>query len=217
MAGAERPVAVVGANGYAALVREGSRIHVIATSQDSFAVREWLLAMGERAQPDAPAIRSGVSCDKEGCSAPLPAPLASGARLFLDRTANAVEEDCGRVAILVSPLRVPDRCRTDGHLVLDRAALAQAGSIALHLLSPEEVGSHSAPRWRIVTAREPGLVRPWTGPAAGAAVVPWSADKPAQATEALPRVSEAPPDAAAVEARERLIDAPPIDPAEDLP
>jgi len=48
-------------------------------------------------------------------------------------------------------------------------------------------------------------------------VVPWSADKPAQATEALPRVSEAPPDAAAVEARERLIDAPPIDPAEDLP
>jgi competence protein ComEC len=70
MAGAERPVAVIGANGYAALVREGSRIHVIATSQDSFAVREWLLAMGERAQPDAPAIRSGVSCDKEGCSAP---------------------------------------------------------------------------------------------------------------------------------------------------
>jgi competence protein ComEC len=217
MAGAERPVAVVGANGYAALVREGSRIHVIATSQDSFAVREWLLAMGERAPPDAPAIRSGVSCDKEGCSAPLSPPLASGARLFLDRTANAVEEDCGRVAILVSPLRVPDRCRTDGHLVLDRAALVQAGSIALHLLSPEEAGSHSAPRWRIVTAREPGLVRPWTGPAARAAVVPWSADKRAQATEALPRVSEAPPDAAAVEARERLIDAPPIDPAEDLP
>jgi competence protein ComEC len=197
---------------------------VIATSQDSFAVREWLLAMGERAQPDAPAIRSGVSCDKEGCSAPLFAPLAaplaappgSGARLFLDRTANAVEEDCGRVAILVSPLMVPDRCRAEGHLVLDRAALAQAGSISL-FLSPQEVGAHAVPRWRIVTAREPGLVRPWTGPAAPAAVAPLYADKPARGMEAPPRVSEAPPDASAVEVRERLIDAPPIDPAEDLP
>jgi hypothetical protein len=213
---------VIGAGGHAALVREGVRLHLIATSRDEFAVREWLLALGERAPPDAPAFRSGVRCDKEGCSAPLPGalsdprsgPFAAGSRLVLDRTANAVEEDCGRVAILVSPLAVPERCRAEGHLVIDREALERAGSVALHL-SSREAGADGAPRWRIVTAREPRFVRPWTGPAPPVPLAAALAPASPRARSAPPSLGEAPTNAPTAE--ERPVDGTPADPSEDMP
>lgn len=157
---AERPVAIVGANGHAALVRQPGGLHLIASRKDRFAVKEWLLVLGERAAADAVALGQRVDCDGEGCSAPL----GQGRRLILDKTMNAVEEDCGRVAVLVSPLVVPDRCREDGHLVLDKSALGAAGSVAIY----EEPGPEGR-GWRVVRAREPGVVRPWSGAASAAA------------------------------------------------
>jgi competence protein ComEC len=205
-------------------VREGGRIHVIATSRDGFAVREWLLALGERARPDAPAFRSGVRCDKEGCSAQLDGPrsgapsgsLAAGARLVLDRTANAVEEDCGRVAILVSPLAVPERCRAEGHLVFDREALERAGSVALYLI-PGEPGSRAAPQWRVVTAREPSFARPWTGPATRVPLAAAPAPALPRARRAPPRLDEASAHAPTLAPEEGPAEGTPADPSEVLP
>jgi hypothetical protein len=76
---------------------------------------------------------------------------------MLDKTTNAVEEDCGRVAILVASLRIPPRCGQAG-LTLDRDAILAASSIAIYARpSP----GAAVPQWRVVPGRDPRITRPW--------------------------------------------------------
>lgn len=144
---APRPIAIVGANGYAALVRDGDGLRLIAGKRDTFLAREWLLAMGDDRAPDDPVLREGVWCDAGGCSAPLD----GGRRLFVNRTLSAVEEDCGRVPVLVTQRIAPDRCR-EGSLVIDAAVLR--GAAAVQIFAEGE-------GFRLVAARPLGMDRPW--------------------------------------------------------
>lgn len=170
-----RPVAILGANGHAALARDGERLAVIADKRDAFNVREWLLAMGDARPPEDPTLAEGRRCDPEGCSVPL----GHGRALELDRTMNAIDEDCGKVAILVTPLAAPARCAAAG-VVVDRAAILAAGSIAIY----EETSSFDAvPRWRVVAARPAGSDRPWAPVAARTIAPRRSAVAPAAATD----------------------------------
>lgn len=143
----ERPVAIVGASGYAALVRNGADLSLIASKRDAFLAREWLLSMGDDREPDDPSLRAGVWCDDGGCSAPL----GDGRRLFLNRTLAAVEEDCGLVPILVTQRRAPDHCH-QGSLVIDAAVLRSAAAIQVFA---------EGDGFRTVAARPLGMDRPW--------------------------------------------------------
>lgn len=151
---APRPLAIVGSNGHAVLVQAEGKLRVIAGARDAFAVQEWLLSMGDRRSPKDPSLADGVLCDAEGCSAAL----GSGRLLILDKTINAIAEDCGRVAILVAPLNIPFACEEKG-LTIDRTDIEEAGSIEIY----EEPGAKPGQsRWRLVKARDPQTVRPWS-------------------------------------------------------
>jgi competence protein ComEC len=165
----ERPVALIGAAGHAALIRDRETISIIANKRDGFLVKAWLLAMGDARSPGDASLASRVRCDGEGCSAPL----GPGLALFVDRTANAVDEDCGSVAVLVSPLDIPPRCAETG-LAVDGQKLAAAGSIALFAEKSKD-GGHT---WRMTTARQATFSRPWA--------VPTMAGKPATMPEPAP-------------------------------
>ena len=171
------PVALIGANGHAALVREGGTLTALAEKRDDFAVHEWLLAMGERRLPGDPSLTQARRCDGEGCSAGL----GQGAVLMLDKTADAIDEDCGEVAVLVSPLKVPKRCAEKG-LVIDRETILAAGSLALYADTPD--ADNGLPRWRLERAREKGTSRPW-------AVAPAPPAKPAESLGLDPATSPA--------------------------
>jgi len=150
----QRPVAIIGANGHAGLVRDGERLTALAEKRDDFAVHEWLLAMGDRRQPGDGALVEKRLCDAEGCSAAL----GQGAVLMLDKTASAIEEDCGRVAILVSPLRIPPACGKNG-IIIDRTMMFAAGAIAIYADPPDP--RTGQPRWRLERARDENSARPW--------------------------------------------------------
>jgi len=141
------PVALVGANGHAALTRNGDALTTIATKRDDFAVHEWLLAMGDRRSAADPSLAEGRRCDTQGCSAAL----GQGTFLMLDKTADAIEEDCGRVAILVSPLRIPPRCAENG-VIIDREMMFAAGSIAIQADTPACTGNQAVSPTRPITA-----------------------------------------------------------------
>lgn len=147
------PVALFGSNGYAALVRKGDQLTVLAQRSDAFTVQQWLLAMGDRRKPEDPTLIAQRLCDKEGCSAPL----EGGGVFMLDKTANAAEEDCGRVSVLAGPVSIGARCAALG-LTLDRELIRAAGSIALYA-GPR--GDDGRLTWRIVMARDLEGSRPW--------------------------------------------------------
>ncbi|MDQ0393214.1 ComEC/Rec2 family competence protein [Labrys monachus] len=184
-AAAQRPVALFGANGHAALVRDGDVLTALANRSDKFAMKEWLLAIGDRRQPDDASLAERRLCDKEGCSAPL----QGGGIFMLDHTDNAVEEDCGNVTVLAGPLPIPPHCAGDG-VVLGRDAVYQAGSIALYE-DPPAPGTR-VPQWRVVMAREPASSRPWA-PAYRPARRPAAAVPPAAPEAGDTAVSEETP------------------------
>jgi hypothetical protein len=126
----------------------------LASCSDNFAVKEWLLAIGDRRQPGNESLAVGRLCDKEGCSAPI----EGGGVFMLERTLNAVEEDWGDVAVLAAPLTIAAHCGGNS-VVLDRDAIYAAGSIAPYVAQP---GDGDKPvQWRIVRARDPASSRPW--------------------------------------------------------
>jgi len=151
---ASTPVAILGANGHAALVRKGDSLTSLAERSDAFAVQQWLLAMGDRRKPDDPGLVEQRQCDKEGCSAPI----EGGDVFMLDRTVNAAEEDCGHVSVLAGTFAIGTSCAGEG-IVLNRDMIQAAGSMAIYADPPAREGQ--AARWRVVTARDPGASRPW--------------------------------------------------------
>jgi competence protein ComEC len=88
-----------------------------------------------------------VRCDAYGCVAPL----VGGGWAALVWDARAFDEDCRRATLVVTRLDAPDACR-DTAAVIDRAALAATGSLALTRDGPRFIGR---------SARNPAGSRPW--------------------------------------------------------
>jgi competence protein ComEC len=152
-----------------------SRLSVLRSSRDSFAVKEWLAADADARTPKDPSLNTGVTCDAIGCVGKL----ADGRLASMVLDAEAFAEDCGRAAVVVSARQAPSSlCAAT---LIDRDVWRTHGAIALHWSGQHFERSVTLP---------PGYARPWTRAAAT------SADQ--RAGELAPR--EASPRSEALEA-----------------
>ena len=167
---APRPDVLVAGDGFAAAIRgPDGRLTVLFNSRDQFAVKEWLAADADARQPNDQSLRKDVTCDSIGCVAHLP----DGRLASFARTLEAVNEDCARAAIVITPHQAPVDCAAT---LIDRSAWRAKGAIALHW---------TGERFAQVATRPPGYDRPWArGPVPAAAADPADATPPAQALEA---------------------------------
>jgi competence protein ComEC len=137
---------IIPATGEAAALRSSSgQLVLLGKSTNAFAAEQWLRADGDgRGAADA----KGGACDDFGCVG-----RALGGRLVAVITArSAFAEDCGRVAIVVTPLQAPEGCSAP--LVIDRRKLAETGAVSLRFLKDGGV------EW--TTARGVEEDRPWS-------------------------------------------------------
>jgi competence protein ComEC len=123
----------------------------------SFEVENWLRADADTRRPTDKDLGAGVLCDGLGCVAKLG---ASGSEVALVLVADAFAEDCGRAALIITPLMAPQFCSAET-TVVDRAALARSGAEALFLARRDGAGqANGKPRFRIETAY-PAIRRPF--------------------------------------------------------
>jgi competence protein ComEC len=138
---------VVAQDGRSLMARDGAGLlRLVGASPGGFVLTQWLHADGDARSPQDPGLANAAGCDPLGCVARL----RDGRAVALVRDARAFEEDCGRAAIIVTPLRAPAWCRAA--LVLDRTALARIGAVEIRAgpgETPAVVGAHDGARpWR---------------------------------------------------------------------
>ena len=121
-------------------------------------VREWLAADADGRLPADPALAEGVSCDDAGCVVEM----AGGGIVALAQRPEALEDDCARVAVVVTPWQAPEGCRAE---VIDGERLRREGALALRRTQGSMDGS-GKPNFAITAIRPRGVDRPWS-PAVG--------------------------------------------------
>src|SRR6202035_3306197 len=94
-----QPDILISADGHNVGVRgRDGRLHLMRTAKDAFLLKEWLAAdADDRAATDV-SRGEGVSCDDEGCVAPM----ASGRLVALSLKPDGLAGDCGRAALIVT-------------------------------------------------------------------------------------------------------------------
>jgi competence protein ComEC len=113
-------------------------------------VKEWLAADADPRQPADASLAEGVSCDETGCVTQT----ADGAFVALALKPDALSDDCGRAALVVTARQASPSCSS---AVIDRERLRRQGAMAL-----SRTGSGFA-----LDANKPkGVDRPWS-PAVG--------------------------------------------------
>jgi competence protein ComEC len=155
-------VAVRGPDGSLSAIKLGS---------DAFAIREWLAADGDARAPNDPKLGSGFACDDTGCVAEL----TGGAIVAVARSAQALAEDCGRAAVVITARSAPPDCASR---VIDRDAVRGQGAMALY----REDG-----QWRIEAARPRGISRPWASTTADGGDASRRVASPPRVRDATPR------------------------------
>jgi competence protein ComEC len=167
---AQQPEILIAGDGQQVAVRgPDGRLHVIQTAKDSFRLQQWLAADGDARAADHATLRDGVSCDAEGCVAPLP----DGALVALALHPEALADDCARAAIIVTARSPPPSCAA---LLIDRNRLRGQGALALH---------QSDGRFVIDAVWPDGVERPWAPKRI--------AEAPARDSRANPRPVDATP------------------------
>ncbi|CAH1662281.1 Competence protein ComEC [Hyphomicrobiales bacterium] len=112
-----------GASGLA-LRAADSRL-VILGKPSGFVLEQWLRADGDGRAIEDPSLRHDTHCDRLGCTARL----KNGQMIAFVRDKRAFPEDCGRAAVIVSPLRAPRNCKAV--TIIDRRVLDSSGAIML--------------------------------------------------------------------------------------
>jgi competence protein ComEC len=140
------PDVLVSSDGTALAVRGANgRLSIHRSGRDAFAVKEWLAADGDARLPGDAALGQGFRCDESGCIASLP-----GGKLVSQVLApDAFEEDCGRVAVVVTSRELPGECQA---LAIDRKVSRGSGAIALR---------RNGEGFDLTAARPAGHDRPW--------------------------------------------------------
>lgn len=139
ISGDGRQVAVRGADG---------RLHLMQSGADAFRLKQWLAADADPRTPDAPSLRAGVSCDPDGCVAPL----ADGRLVALSLRPDGLDDDCARAVLIVTAAQPPPDCAAR---VIATDELREKGAVALRR-------SPTAPELFVAeTARPSGRNRPW--------------------------------------------------------
>jgi competence protein ComEC len=156
---APQPDVLVGDDGRTVAVRGGDgRYQIMGGKGASFEIENWLRADADTRRPTAKELSAGVLCDALGCIAKLGA-----GDVALVLAMDAFMEDCGRAALVVTPLTAPRFCSGET-TVVDRVALARSGAEALFFDSEGRPGEADAkPSFRIETAY-PAIRRPFMPP-----------------------------------------------------
>lgn len=130
--------------------RDG-QLHLIRTKKDNFLLKEWLAADADPRDAASASLGDGVSCDDAGCVTPL----ADGRMIALALRIDALADDCGRAALVVTARPAPPDCAA---MVVDRQRLARQGALAL---------TRHGDGFAIAAVKARGANRPWSPAAAG--------------------------------------------------
>lgn len=130
--------------------RDG-QLHLIRTKKDNFLLKEWLAADADPRDAASASLGDGVSCDDAGCVTPL----ADGRMIALALRIDALADDCGRAALVVTARPAPPDCAA---MVVDRPRLARQGALAL---------TQRGDGFAIAAVKARGANRPWSPAAAG--------------------------------------------------
>jgi len=170
VAGDGRTFAVRGADG---------RLAFHHTGGDTFATREWLAADADARDAKDRTLGNGIACDPSGCIGKL----GDGALVAYDTAPDALEEDCARTVLVVTPREPPPDCATT---VIGRALWRDRGALALR---------RSASGFEIEPTRPKNFDRPWAPqhvrPAGGTDAAAQGSTAPrAQPRDATPRAED---------------------------
>jgi competence protein ComEC len=148
-----------------------SRLSVLRSSRDSFAVKEWLAADADARTPKDASLNAGVTCNAIGCVGKL----ADGRLASMALDIEAFVEDCARAAVVVSARQAPSLpCAAT---LIDRDVSRTHGAVALRWSGQHFEQSATLPA---------GYTRPWTRAIGNATPVDRPDREPAP-REAAPR------------------------------
>jgi competence protein ComEC len=143
--------AIIAPSGDLVAVRAADgKLQIVGKHFNSFAAEQWLAADGDGRDP-ASARDPHALCDRDACIAALRA----GRSLSVVMATPAFEEDCTRVAVLVSALAAPANCPAQ---VFDQTSLALTGAVGL---------TWDGSRFIVATDRSSLEDRPWSPSPAG--------------------------------------------------
>jgi competence protein ComEC len=145
-------------------------LHLIKTAKDAFLVKEWLAADADERSVDDASLSEGVSCDGEGCVAPM----ADGTFVALSLQPEGIADDCARAALIVTARPTPRSCSA---AVVELDRLRSQGATALRRKGRGFVAEAVNPR---------GTNRPWS---------PGAADIETEPGPAVSRTIDATPEA----------------------
>jgi competence protein ComEC len=158
---APRPILLATADGRSLAVRApDGRLAVVGRGPSDFVLEQWLRSDGDLRAHDDRSLFAGPRCDPAGCVSRLPDGRAVAQVLRPD----AFREDCGRAAVIVSPLAAPPFCKPP--VLLDARRLAESGAVTIvpdgaPAGASYDAVAESAGGLHVVAAREPGVDRPW--------------------------------------------------------
>ncbi len=142
----ERPLVLVDRDAAGAAIRGIDGRLVMVGRPSAFVKAQWLAADGDERLADDDSLTSAARCDPKGCVVRLPDGRAAS---FLTDP-GALQDDCGRAAIIVVRGRAPGTCPQA--LLITRDSLARTGAVAVH---------EAAGRFRLEGARDNSAARPW--------------------------------------------------------
>jgi competence protein ComEC len=144
----QRPDIYIEPEGRAMAVRHpDGQLRITGLRFARFAAGNWLAADGDSRDLQDRGITSDVYCDRAACRLTLP----DGRAAVLAWTYQALREDCGRAALVVTRLVAPPGCRAVTYVV-DAEDLAARGAVTLKLDGGD---------FRIASVREPSAARAW--------------------------------------------------------
>src|ERR1700728_364679 len=120
-----QPDVLISGDGHNVAVRgRDGRLHLMKTAKDAFLLKEWLAADADDRVPTDASLGEGVSCDDEGCVAPM----ASGRLVALSLKPDGLADDCARAALIVTASPAPAGCRATA---IELKRLRAQGAMAL--------------------------------------------------------------------------------------
>ena len=150
-----QPDILISGDGHNVGVRgRAGQLRLIHSSKDAFRVKEWLAADADPRQPADPSLSEGVSCDGAGCVTQM----ADGAFVTLALQPEALEDDCGRAALIVTARQPPSYCAAPV-ITIDR--LRRQGTLALR---------RTRDGFAATAVKPNGFDRPWAPALAGEGV-----------------------------------------------
>jgi competence protein ComEC len=121
------------------------RLSVMQSRKDDFTIKEWLAADGDARPPRDASLAEHVRCDSDGCVATT----ADRALVALAFTPDALAEDCGKAALVVTTRNAPPECAA---MLFDREELRASGAMVIN---------RAGKTFEIVRAHPQGQDRPW--------------------------------------------------------